>query len=117
VLPPVKADTFARATPDRAVTAFKVVLFLFELLAVALALMSLRITRRGIVGGIVTCGIIVLVLSLLLLDAANSFRAHGPDLRVADEFLYGCFVVAVLVSILLFVVAFVLRKGRKELQV
>jgi hypothetical protein len=117
VLPSVRADTFARATPDRAATAFKVVLFLFELLAVALTLISLRITRRGIVGGIVTCGIIVLVLSLLLLDAANSYRAHGPDLRVADEFLYGCFVVALLVSILLFVVAFVLRKGRKELQV
>lgn len=117
VLPPVKADTFARATPDRAAIAFKVVLLLFEFLAGALVLISLRITRRGSVGGIITCGIIILVLSLLFLDAANAYRAHGPDLRVADEFLYGCFVVAVLVSILLFVVAFVLRKGSKELQV
>jgi hypothetical protein len=30
VLPPVKADTFVRATPDRAAIAFKVVLFLFD---------------------------------------------------------------------------------------
>jgi hypothetical protein len=114
VLPPVEADTFARATPDKAATAFKVVLFLFELVAAALAMMSFRITRRGILGGIVTCGIIVLVLSLLFLDAANSYRAHGPDLQVADICLYGCLVVGVLVSMLLFVVAFALRNVSNE---
>lgn len=117
VLPPVKADTFARATPDRAVIAFKVVLFLFEVLAAALALMSLQITRRGIAGGLVTCGVIVLVLSLLFLDAANAYRAHGPDLLVADQCLYGCLVVGVVVSILLFVVAIVLGKISKELPI
>ncbi len=115
VLPPVKADTFVQATPDRAAAAFKVGLFMFEMLAAALALMSMLITRPGVVGGIATSGIVVLVLSLFLLDAANAYRAHGPDLALADECLYGCFAAGVLTSILLIVVAIVLRKVTKEL--
>jgi Na+/proline symporter len=114
VIPAVRADTFPLATPDRAVTAFWVAVFLFFLLAAVLLLMSLRITKRGVFVGLLASGVVGLVVSLAQLDAADAFSKHGPELQTADVFLYICFAVGTLASVSLLLTALFLRKARRE---
>jgi len=80
VIPPVLADTFPRAAPERAAGAFRVNVVLNALLGAALLVAAWR--RSGAVLP-VSAGLLSLLLGAALLDAASAFTAHGPALRGA----------------------------------
>jgi len=92
VIPPVRADTFPSATPDRAVPAFwGNVLLLLVVAAAAVTSSRLglnRSTLRRVLAGVP--GLLALVLGLLLIDAATAFSGHGPGMHGAVVALWGC---------------------------
>jgi len=92
VIPPVRADAFPGAAPERAVPAFWVNAILNVLVA-ARALSASRLgdgapTRRRVWTGV--AGVIALLLGLALIDAAVAFRAHGPAMQGAVVALWVC---------------------------
>jgi len=85
VVPAVRADTFPRATPGRAVPALWANLLVTALMAgtalVTLGGRSNRTRLRRVAGGI--AGAVAALLGLLLIDAAAAFAGHGPEMRGA----------------------------------
>jgi len=92
VIPLVRADIFPRTTPDRAVPAFWANVLLVLLVAAAAVtssrLGSNRATLRRVLAGVP--GLLVLVLGLLLIDAATVFSGHGPGMHGAVAALWVC---------------------------
>jgi hypothetical protein len=91
IIPQVKADTSPSATPERAVPAFWVIA-LIQLLIVAALIYSIMFSHRDghfENGFLVTTGVILIISSLILIDAASAALGH-PDLHVAAIFLFIC---------------------------
>jgi len=92
VIPPVKADTFPQALPERAAAAFWVNVVLCLVVAALLALAAVRTEKRSR-GSAVALGFLaafVLLLALALFDAGLAFGAHGPPLHTATVLLFLC---------------------------
>ena len=117
VIPPVKADTFPLATPERAVPAFWVSFVLHLLLATVLFFTALRMTETsgGRTAVLVSLGVIALVLSLPLADAADAYQQHGPPLQTASTSLFVCMAGGFLNAVLLITMAFLLRRRARML--
>jgi len=112
VIPPVRADTYPLATPDRAVPAFWANALLNVLVA-ATAFVSSRAgsTRpapRRILPGV--AGIVGLLLGLVLIDAATALSGHGPGMRGAVVALWVCVCLDLVGGAAMVVSAF-LRRG------
>jgi hypothetical protein len=91
IIPQVKADTFPHATPERAVPAFWVNI-LIQLLNVAALIYSIMFSHReGHLenGFLVTVGVVLILFSLVLIDAASAYLAH-PGLHSTVIFLFIC---------------------------
>jgi hypothetical protein len=91
IIPQVKADTSPTATTERAVPAFWVIA-LIQLLIVAALIYSVMFSHREghfENGFLVTTGVILIISSLILIDAASAAIGH-PDLHVAAIFLFIC---------------------------
>ena len=92
VIPPVRVDTFPGATPEGAVPALWANVLLVLLVAVAAVTSSrlglTRATLRRVVAGVP--GLLVLLLGLLLIDAATAYSEHGPGMHGAVVALWGC---------------------------
>jgi hypothetical protein len=91
IIPQVKADTFPHATPERAVPAFWVNI-LIQLLIVAALIYSIMFSHRDghfKNGFLVTAGVVLILLGLILIDAAAAFLGH-TDLPNTSIFLFIC---------------------------
>ena len=91
IIPHVKADTSPTATPERAVPAFWVVV-LIQLLNVAALIYSIMFSHREghfENGFLVTAGVVMILSSLILIDAATA-SLGDPDLQGAAIFLFIC---------------------------
>ncbi len=91
IIPQVKTDTSPTATPDKAVPAFWVIT-LIQVLIVAALIYSIMFSHKvGHFenGFLVTAGVILIISSLILIDAASAALGH-PDLHVAAIFLFIC---------------------------
>lgn len=91
VIPQVKADTSPTATPERAVPAFWVNV-LIQLLNVAALIYTIIFSHREghfKTGFLVTAGVVLILLGLILIDAASASLSH-PDLRSTAIFLFIC---------------------------
>ncbi len=86
VIPPLRADTFPAATPERAVPA------LWRVAAVNAAFAAAAVagfhTRHHILT--VLLGSLVLLVGLLLADAASALSGHGPAMHGATVALWVC---------------------------
>ncbi len=112
VIPPVKADTYQFATPDRAVPAFWVIVVFNLLAAVVLGSNAIRATVRSrrLLLNFGMLAFIVLLFALGLTDAACALRGHGPDMQTASALLFLCVAADVLAALLTFATAFLLPK-------
>lgn len=113
VIPPVRADIFPKATPETATTAFWVCSLFFLFFAGAVFLIARRITEGGMTGSLVAIGVLALILSSMLWDAAAAFQSHGPALGTADTLIFTCAALGSLASILLIATVFPLRRLSK----
>ncbi len=113
VIPAVKSDTYALATPDRAAIGFWVNSLVFLVIAAALILISRRVTESRIKGGLIGLGILALVLTFALFDAADAFKEHGPAMQTADTILFICVGLGLLASIQLITTAFIHHQAAK----
>lgn len=113
VIPPVRADTFPHATPQRAVPAFWVNVILNILVAAeafgSSRLRSGRATPRRVWAGV--SGLVALLLGLALMDAATALAAHGPAMRGAVVALWVCVCLDLAGGVLMIVSAFMQRTG------
>jgi len=103
VIPPVKADTFPLATPEKAVPAFWVNVIFNLTAATALGIMGYRTIARSRFSTsiLVLLSILIFIFSYALIDAALACRSHGLAMHHASLFLIFCamtgFIVALLV--------------------
>ena len=89
VIPAVKADTYERANPEMAATAFLVNVLVALALAAVIMFGGVPLKRRtwpartllGLVG------FIVLIAGLCLIDATAAFGSHGPHMKLAQVFM------------------------------
>jgi len=92
VIPPVLADTYPHATPERSVPAFWVNVILNILLAAeAFSFSRVRTGnagRRRVWVGV--SGVVALLLGLALTDAATALATHGSAMRGAVVALWAC---------------------------
>ncbi|MCX6253699.1 MAG: hypothetical protein NTV31_04390 [Bacteroidia bacterium] len=91
IIPQVKADISPTATPERAVPAFWVIV-LIQLLIVAALIYSIMFSHREghfENGFLVTAGVVLILLSLILIDAASASLSM-PELRSTAIFLFIC---------------------------
>jgi hypothetical protein len=85
VIPQVKADTSPGAAPETAAKAFWVFI-LIQLLPVAALLYTLIFSHREghfINGFLIAAGVILILLSLILIDAATAFLGHKEMSTIA----------------------------------
>lgn len=92
VIPPVRADRFLRATPDRAANGFRVIALIGCLIvATATVASCLRWSRdslrRQLTG---PAGFVAILIGVLLIFAAGSFSGHGPEMRGTVIALWAC---------------------------
>jgi hypothetical protein len=113
VIPPVRADTFPHATPERAVPAFWLNVILNILVAAAAfdssRFRSGRAARPRIWGGL--AGLVALLLAVALMDAAAALAAHGPAMRGAVVALWLCVCLDLSGGVFMIVSAFMQRAG------
>ena len=109
VIPPVRADTFPRASPKTAAASFWVEV-VFNLLAGSTLL--LIVARRTVSGRLLHVGlgvlaILVLAFALLLVDAAAAFAGHGPAMLRTDILIFVCAAADLGASVLVGAAAFI----------
>jgi len=80
VIPPVTADTYPSATPERAVPALWVIVVLHILVATVLVFIAIRTTGRSRLPTIVLgfLAFLTIVLGYAFTDGAFAYRGHGP---------------------------------------
>lgn len=107
VIPPVKADLFPLATPQRAAIGFWVHAALAVASAVALAFMSFRATvrTRSSTALLSALAVIAILLALALTDAAFAFGGHGAAMQPVCRILFLCAAVEVLTAALIIAAA------------
>ncbi len=114
VIPQVLRDTFPQALPQQAAASFRVVALLFVVVGIA----TLAVSRVPAAGAFVRRallpaigGVLTVLVGLLLIDAAASFRGHGPAMRWVAMTLWGCVVLAVIAGASLIVSGVTSRRG------
>jgi hypothetical protein len=92
VIPPVRADIFPRAAPQRAATAFWANVACNLLAATVLVFIAVRATGRSRLSTTILelMAFLALLLSFLLTSAAFGFRAHGPAMHTVSVLLFIC---------------------------
>lgn len=93
VIPPVLADRSPLATPERAATAFRVVTVGGNTILGSILCLAALIVRRvehvaRALAAIV--GPVVLIIGLLMLDAATSFAGHEAPMQTVSFLLFIC---------------------------
>jgi len=90
VIPPVQTDTFPGATPEKAVTAFWVIIGLTVLAAATFVLVAIWSKGRSWISTpvLMVLGVAVLLCGLVLTDAAFAYRSHGPSMQTAAMLLF-----------------------------
>ena len=108
VIPAVKTDSYPRANPDVAVPAFWANVGLSFLLSVVCANIAFfsKGRSRATTTGLVLCGIVILLLGLLLIDAGAAFRSHGASMHSTSVIIYVCAALLSLSGLLLGITAF-----------
>jgi len=103
VVPPVKADTFPLAAPQRAVHMFWGIVVLNFLAATDLVFLAIRATdRRGLSpAGLVLLAFLTFVLACFLTGPAFGFLKHGPAMQTACILLFFCSAAEFLAAVLL----------------
>jgi len=82
VIPHALNDPTPEASPEKAATVSQV-LVAIHLVLLALLIWEIRVSRRGgrlPKAGLIIPGIILILMSMLLIDAARTFLEHQPDL-------------------------------------
>jgi hypothetical protein len=92
VIPHVIRDTTPGARPERAAPVFWA-LVAFHLLILAVLIWKILISRRG--GrlrkiGLIIPGIVLILMSMMLIDAAGDFLEHHPDMFSGAILLFIC---------------------------
>jgi hypothetical protein len=91
IIPQVKADTSPTATPESAVPAFWVTVFIHLFIIAGLIYSIMFSHREGHFenGFLVTDGVVLILLSLILIDAASA-SLDQPDLHSTSILLFIC---------------------------
>jgi hypothetical protein len=112
VIPPVKADIFFSATPQRAVVAFWGNVAFNLLAAAVLVFIALRARGRSRLSTTVLglLAFLALLLALALTDAAFAFQAHGPAMQTVRILLFICSVTDFLSAALVTTAVFLFPK-------
>jgi uncharacterized membrane protein len=112
VIQPVKIEVSRGATPEKAVTAFWVNIGLNFLSAVTLVFIAIKSKHRSWMSTsvLVIVGLLVLILSLALADAASAYQSHGPQMQSASLILFTCAAADFLAGALVFTTAFLRPK-------
>jgi hypothetical protein len=114
VIPAVKADSYSRANPEVAVVAFWVNVGLGFLLSVGCAMIALfsKGRSKATTTSLVLCGIVILLLGLMLVDAGSAFLSHGSSMKSTSIIIYVCAALLCLSGVLIGISAFLRpRKG------
>jgi MFS family permease len=85
VVPPIRSDTFPLAAPSSAAAGFMVQAGIAVLLALALAIVAIRVTDRPrvTINILYLIGALVFLLGIPLAGLAPAFLVHGPSLHAA----------------------------------
>jgi len=112
VIPPVKADIFPSATPQRAVAAFWGNIAFDLLAATLLVFIALRATGRSRLSTTVLglLASLALLLAFALTDAAFAFQTHGPAMQTVPILLFLCSAADLLTAALVTTAAFLFLK-------
>jgi hypothetical protein len=116
VIPPVLADTFPGAMPERAAKAFAVPVGLDIMFALLVFLIARRRSDTSPGRGwiLASLGAVASVVNLVLLDAAGAFSGHGTHMATVTVLLFVFAVMGFLAGILLIVSAVLHRKRRSH---
>jgi cytochrome bd-type quinol oxidase subunit 2 len=113
VVPPVKADTFLGAAPERAVPVLWWGVALSVLIAMLLVFIAIRATDRTRLSH-AALGILAFfafVLAFLLIPPAFAYQSHGPAMQTASILLFLCAASELFAAVLVILVMFLLREG------
>jgi hypothetical protein len=108
VIPSVKVDAYyTAATPERAVRAFWANVGLNILAATVLGLLAIRGRGRSRLTTtvLVVTAFVVVLLAIVLTDAASAFGSHGPAMRTATNLLFLCSAIDALAAVLIIATA------------
>ena len=108
VIPAVKTDSYPVARLEVAVPAFWAnagVSFLLSVVCVNIAFFS-RGRSKTTTASLVTCGAVILLLGLLLIDAGSAFRSHGSAMQSASTTIFACAALLCFSGLLVGVTAF-----------
>jgi len=116
VIPRVLADTYARASPPAAVTAFRAHVVFAAILVLALLVLSFRATARPRLVAAVSriLGTLVILLGMFLASAGFAFLGHGPGMRAAVALLLSSAAAELLAGTLVILAASRLAKLASE---
>ncbi len=116
VIPPVLADTFPQAMPERAAKAFAVPVGLDIIFAVIVFFTARRLSDTSPGRGwiLASVGVVASLVNLVLLDAAEALWGHGPHMATVAVLLFIFAVIGSLAGILLIVIAVLRRKRRSH---
>ena len=106
VVPPVKADTFWGAAPERAVPVLWWGVALSVLTAMLLVFIAIRATDRTRLSH-AALG----TLAFLLIPPAFAYQSHGPAMQTASILLFLCAASELFAAVLVILVMFLLREG------
>ena len=112
VIPPVKADIFPSATPQRAVAAFWGNIAFDLLAATALVFIAIRATGRSRLSTTVLGFLapLALLLAFALTEAAFAFQTQGPAMQTVPILLFLCSAADLLTAALVTTAVFLFPK-------
>jgi hypothetical protein len=116
VIPHVIKDTFPGAAPESAVPAFRIVIVIHLLPLIALVWATI-VSHRGhflsIVNkiGLILSGVVLIVIGLVLIDAAASFLGHLQDMRSTAILLFICVGCDIVTGIIALFIPFKLKNN------
>ena len=108
VIPAVKNDSYPGVRPEVVVPAFWANAggsFLLSVVCATIALFS-KGRSKATTTSLVICGIVILLLGLLLIDAGSAFRSHGSSMQTASTIMYVCAALLCVSGLLLGMTAF-----------
>lgn len=111
VIEPIKVEAALGATREIAVKVFYVITGLNVLSAVILFFIATRSKGQDWGAVLIIGGIIMILLGIMLADAASAYQSHGPAMQDASVLIYFCAAVDFLTGVLLFITAVVQPKN------